>query len=133
MYYLSERNMKLRCIENSIRLRLRKSDIKELKETGQTKQEVNIPGGVQFKYKLCIEVSLEEIAVGYTEQELCVSLPEQLAMSWIDSNQVGIESSLTLPDGASLAILIEKDFPCRDGRDEDRADTFFELDENETC
>ena len=45
-------------------------------------------------------------------------------MRWASGDQIGIESEQLVDHQASLRILIEKDFACIDGTDEQNADTF---------
>ena len=120
--------MKLRCIQNSIRLRLRKSDINALATAGIIREEVWFPGGEGFTFSLAISNQNPKVSVHFETSDLRVLLPENMAKAWIDSNQVGIERYIDLPFNKShLHVLIEKDFPCKDRVNEDKADTFTEL------
>jgi len=89
--------MKLRCTENSIRIRIRKYE------------------------------SMQQVAATLLDNNLVVNLPKSAANEWINSNQVGIEVNKEIPNNESLHILIEKDFPCLDRENEDKSDTFWEL------
>ena len=120
--------MKLRCVQNSIRLRLRKSDINILSTRGILKEEVCFPGSQVFTFSLSISNHDTEVCADFEGLEMKVILPEQIAKAWVDSNQVGIERYIDLPTtGNQLHILVEKDFPCKDRENEDKADTYTEL------
>lgn len=121
--------MKFRATTNSIRIRVRKSDLEQLKTTEWVYEGVELPGGPIWSFGLLIDG--EEIAARLKDNTVIVSLPKQIAMDWIDTEQVGIEHYLLLDNGQQLHILIEKDFPCKN-REEDISDTFFELDQ-EAC
>jgi hypothetical protein len=45
-------------------------------------------------------------------------------VKWASTDQVGIEGRQPVDNETSLQILIEKDFACIDGTDEENADTF---------
>jgi hypothetical protein len=54
-----------------------------------------------------------------------VRLPETTVLAWASSEQVSIEGEQVLADGAKLKILVEKDFVCLTGRDdEDESDMY---------
>ena len=119
--------MKLRCTQNSIRLRLRKSDIQKLQEEGMVRESVFFPGGTVFSFELNINAQSTEVVADIHNGELDVCLPVQMANDWINSEQVGIETNQQLANGESLHLLIEKDFPCQHRPDEDKTDTFQKL------
>ena len=118
--------MKLRCTENSIRLRVRKSDLHTLVQEGLVREVVNLPGSVFFSFEL-ITAEVDHPKAGFQDNCLRVTLPKAQSDQWINSDQVGIEHLEPLVNGHQLHILIEKDFPCKDREDEDKTDTFQEL------
>ncbi|MBX2876042.1 MAG: hypothetical protein KTR30_28230 [Saprospiraceae bacterium] len=119
--------MKLRTTHNSIRIRLRKSEIQEIAEQGQVIESIRFPMGTLFQFALQIRESENIASAALEDNVLTVSLPAAQARSWINSNQVGIEERITVPEGEELHLLIEKDFPCLDRPEEDKSDTFWEL------
>lgn len=128
--------MKMRCVQNSIRLRLRKSEIDQLGQGTTIAEEVGFPGetpSLSFALKMAEEVTA--IQVAFSNHSIQVTLPKPQATSWINSNQVGIETFLPLKNAQRLHILIEKDFPCKDRENEDRSDFFGDLatEEGQTC
>lgn len=118
--------MKLRCVENSLRLRLKRSDTQLLKDNQVVAVSVGFPAGLTLKYELRI-VSDESIAATFDNGLISIQLPEKTAFAWIESEEVGIAEELALSGGEALSILIEKDFPCKNRPDEDKADTFQNL------
>lgn len=126
--------MKLRCTENSIRIRVKKSDLQCLADEGKVVESIQFLAGNYFYFELAVaEVTTPQATL--EKNSLCVKLPEKQANHWINSQQVGIEYHQKLEGKATLHLLIEKDFPCKDRADEDKSDTFQELvsDEGETC
>ncbi len=127
--------MKIRCVENSIRLRVKKSEIANLKETGQISESVSFPNGFRLKYGLTISKEIAEVHASFSNGHIDIMLPHTTAHSWMDSNEVGITQTIGLAEGDHLDLLIEKDFPCLDRPNEDKSDTFFELvpDQPDNC
>ena len=127
--------MKIRCVENSIRLRLKKSEVAKLHDEGQVAESVSFPNGVTFRYQLLIASEIATVQAGFKDNTIAIYLPKDNADQWILTNEVGIEVSLPLENERSLRLLIEKDFPCIDRPNEDKSDTFFELvpDQPDNC
>lgn len=125
--------MKLRCTTDHIRLRLRKSDIAMLRDSGSISIEVHLGTSI-FAYSLTLSDSLD-LSVDLEDGHIMIRLPKEQFTQWADSNKVGIEKTIVHPDSSTLGILVEKDFPCLDRENEDKSDTFFELvdDADEAC
>lgn len=118
--------MKLRCAQNSIRLRLGKSDIQNLEIHKEISESISFGSSVKFSYSLCT-AELDAIEAEAKDNMISIWVPFKLASEWIHSTQVGIESTIIFGDGSSLHILIEKDFPCKDAPLDEQSDTFKEL------
>ncbi len=127
--------MKLRTTHNSIRIRIRKSEIEELKAEGKVVERIQFPLGILFRFALQIEDMKDGVTASLEDNFLRVSIPKAEADAWINSNLVGIEKHISVPNGEALHVLIEKDFPCLDRPEEDKSDTFWELapDSPEAC
>ena len=122
--------MKLRCTNNSLRLRVRKSDLDTLQQEGIIAESLTFAPQIHFRFSLKISPDLAEVKAIFENNEIRVLLPIQQAQTWINTNQVGIQ--VTQPvDSEALDILIEKDFPCDDRPNEDKNDTFWELSQKE--
>ena len=119
--------MKLRCVKDSIRLRLSKSDTRNLLEKGQLWESLEIGPGNLFSFGLCLDPEASQIEVSFKEGKLHVSIPFEQGESWINSQEVGIQNIPAAEKGQPTAILIEKDFPCKTRTDEDKGDRFGEL------
>lgn len=128
--------MKLRCVENSIRLRLKKSDVETLAKEKKIAVAIGFPKGGFLKYELRAEPHAA-IEAAFESGLISIRLPEKMAMEWIHSEEVSVAKDIKLPDGEVLSILIEKDFPCKNRPDEDKSDTFQELvpeeEQDEAC
>lgn len=118
--------MKLRCTPNSIRLRVRKSDLELLQKDGAVFAAIQFGAGIQFGYALKLG-QVAQPQAEFNNHQITITLPLDTAQTWINSEQVTIECHQTFEDGQALHLLIEKDFPCSHTDEVDLKDTFFEL------
>ncbi len=124
--------MKLRCTDNSIRLRLRKSELATLQQQAVT-EVIQLGPKQKFQFSLLIQEGVSTIQLSLTDDHLQITLPQPIAEQWIKSNQVGIETNMETGANEPLHLLIEKDFPCTDREGEDPNDFFGELAEQSAC
>lgn len=118
--------MKLRIRGNSIRLRLTKSEVEHLGETGNVGDAVAFGATTTgFCYELRTSADHDTIQAEFEENCLIISIPSDEAKSWIGSEQIGIETMQPISDDKFLRILVEKDFACLTERvGEDDTDAF---------
>ena len=122
--------MKLRFENNSVRFRIRKSELEKLKQHGFVKDEVVFPNNV-LTYELRI-TDVPEVTPELSNNQVIMHIPIIKANQWIDSDEVGIYRLIDIDSDEALDIIIEKDFPCKDRPEEDKSDTFTELVEKDT-
>jgi hypothetical protein len=99
--------MKLRISGNSVRLRLKPSEVEQFQRTGIVEDRVEFGPGSAMVYSLRSAANATESSAAYREGNLEIQLPEKIARHWAVSNDVSIEA-----EQHGLAILIEKDFRC---------------------
>ena len=99
--------MKLRIHDNTIRLRLNRSEVEQLKDTGLVEDAVHFGAGSALSYSLESSAGSSAPQALFRDGSLRVIVPEQLARRWASSEEVGMEAHDAQP-----AILIEKDFQC---------------------
>lgn len=118
--------MKLRLTHNSIRIRIQRSELAQLKETGSITDSVSFPTSDAFHFEIRMHPE-KEIRASLESAKISICLPHEVAQTWFNTTQVGIETQLLLQGNAQLHVLIEKDFPCADRPNEDKSETFWEL------
>ncbi len=123
--------MKLRCTTNSIRLRLRRSEVEQLLEKAEVEESVSFTPDKIFRFCLHLDPTAEQVQAHQEACNIRLSIPRNLGEQWIKSDMVGIEAEQPIGDGRMLHLLIEKDFPCMTRPDEDKADFFGNLQANE--
>ena len=113
--------MKLRVLDNSIRLRLTQGEVKTVSTEGLVKGRVRFAGSNTFDYVLESSPATVKPEAHLSNNVLTVRVPGMDIQNWADSDRVSIDSEQILDDGERLRILVEKDFHClapREGEDE---------------
>lgn len=114
--------MKIRIEDNSVRLRLRKSEVAKLAEQGRLCAATVFP---EQRFEYCLEVSREarDLEASFSGGKIAVRLPEPWVRDWPDSPKVGFEATIDT-GSAKLHLLVEKDFVCLDRDPETQKDQF---------
>jgi len=113
--------LKLRIRDNSIRLRLTRSEVELVRNDGLVRGRVPFAGRNNFDYILESSPATVKPEAHISNNVLTVRIPEAEIISWSDSDEVSISASQILDGGDQLNILVEKDFAClapREGEDE---------------
>ena len=113
--------MKLRIRDNSIRLRLTRTEVETVNTEGLVRGRVPFAGRNTFEYLLESSPATVKPEAHMSNNVLSVRVPTTDIKRWAESEQVSIESEQNLDDGEQLKILVEKDFAClapREGEDE---------------
>jgi hypothetical protein len=99
--------MKLRISENSVRLRLKPSEVAQLAATGVVEDRVEFAPDAVLVYSLRASPKSAVPTASYTDGKLEVRIPLTMARQWAASREVAISAQQDV-----LSILIEKDFRC---------------------
>ncbi|MEO6252576.1 MAG: hypothetical protein ABIO79_04690 [Ferruginibacter sp.] len=131
--------MKLRIKGNSLRIRLTKSEVSTLANTGYLEEEIVFPGNT-FMYALQRIDDASELSATFNNNKITMLVPASFVKDWPENEVVGINTNMPLADNAhpddpvgreSLYLLVEKDFVCLDETTEDQSDNFENP--NKTC
>ena len=117
--------MKIRILNNSIRLRLSQPEVENLKRKGkvEARTEFGGPNRSVFIYSLEKKKEGPPDAV-LSHNHIRVFLAEKMIDQWADTDQVGIKGNMPIGNGEQLRILVEKDFKCLTERNEDESKLF---------
>ena len=77
-----------------------------------------------FTYVLEASSEVASPQASLTNCGMHVMIPRKSTIEWATGDEVGIEASLSVGDELPLQILIEKDFACLNGPEEQNTDTF---------
>jgi len=118
--------MKLRIRGDSLRLRLKRSEVDLLAAGKSIVEETHFPGAV---LSYCLDVTDEATMQAHFENNsLAIHLSASQVSAWATTDEVSMLAEQELPGGGKLTLLIEKDFSCLEPghhRDcEDDEDTF---------
>lgn len=107
--------MKLRVLDDSLRLRLGRSEVTRLANGEAVEGRTHFPGGV-FVYRV---VTCEDEAGGasFDAGSIEVRLSRERVARWATTDEVSLRGTQALADGGTLRILVEKDFQCLAPRD----------------
>lgn len=115
--------MKIRIYDNSVRLRLDRSEVDQAGSGKPVERTTSFADGSLFAYRLA--ASGDEVAARFVDGCVEVSVPLAQLSAWAsDDTAVSITGEGTLANGR-LTLLVEKDFECLDPRDgEDQSNRF---------
>ena len=117
--------MKLRIKDNSVRLRLTRSEVDALSANGTVVSKIEFPRARELRYRLESSPASVSPAAFFSDNAVTVRLPESAVLAWATTEQVSLQGEQLLDDGAMLKILVEKDFACLTKReDEDESDMY---------
>lgn len=104
--------MKLRILDNSIRLRLSQAEVAQLADDQAVLASIHFPAGNALHYRILPSTSAEEIHLSYDQEGITVMIPSAQAKEWANSEVIGISATNLLESNDTVRILIEKDFQC---------------------
>ena len=119
--------MKLRLRENSIRLRLLQTEVRQLREIGNVSETIifGINPAENLTYSIQVSEDADKISAQMMDNQIEVFLPVNTAENWADTNEVGLYSEQKIGDLTKLKIIVEKDFVCVERpTDADNKDAF---------
>ena len=77
-----------------------------------------------FRYVLEATGAVSAPRATLTPRVIIVQVTQDDVTRWASKDQIGIEGEQSVDNQTSLRVLIEKDFACIEGTDEQNADTF---------
>jgi hypothetical protein len=114
--------MKIRIKGNSVRIRLTRSEVDRFGAEGYLEEHTSF-GHASLTYALQ-KAEQATLTASYEHDKVTMKMPSAWAEEWLATERVGYESNMPLPDGASLYLLLEKDFVCLDNTTEDQSDNY---------
>ena len=116
--------MKIRILDNSIRLRLDRDEVDRIGAGEQVEAVTNFPDGSAFRYALGSHAD-GDTSAAFQQGCIRLSIARSEAQDWAaDDTRVAITGAQTVTNG-DLRLLIEKDFECLDPREgEDQSNRF---------
>jgi hypothetical protein len=127
--------MKLRIKGNSLRLRVSRSELARFQAGDRIEETIHFTAAPDATLTYALESALKSspVTVRYGPREVTVVLSRDRARMWAAPSEVGVYTTLDVGPAGSLEVVIEKDFACLDGSDEDNCDTFANPLAGTTC
>ncbi|MDO5656238.1 MAG: hypothetical protein Q4G27_08875 [Flavobacteriaceae bacterium] len=115
--------MKIRIKDNSIRLRLTKTDVADLKSKQHVACKTVISNQEIFEYVLQSK-DISEAKAAFSSGRITVTLPLAMASILTDTEEITVKSYQENGQEEPLFLLIEKDLQCLDETHEDQSDMY---------
>lgn len=122
--------MKLRIKGNSLRIRLTRTEVEKLANTGYLEDQALFANN-SFVYALQSVDTGNELSAALENNKITMFVPKDLIAGWPENNIIGFNANIPLADSNSLYLLLEKDFVCLDETTEDQSDNY--QNPNKTC
>ena len=116
--------MKIRIKGNSIRLRLTKTDVQNLKDFGKIEEKTILSEKQIFKYTLEINTNISEISAKFEDNTITILLSKENANILTETDEITVQGSQKNGTENGLLLLIEKDLQCLDSTNEDQTDMY---------
>lgn len=114
--------MKIRIKGNSLRLRLSQTEVNTFKAEKRCSDLIRFSKLHLLEYILD---TAEDFSAVYSEHTIRISIPNNIAAHWSNTDEVSIAHEIPIDDANNLKLLIEKDFQCLTVREgEDESDNF---------
>jgi hypothetical protein len=115
--------MKLRIRGNTLRLRLTRTEVEHLIESGTVAEAIGFGPSANDRFEYILELFEKpgETTAELHQNRIVIGVSRSTAEAWAVSEQEGIEAYRDIGGGDRLRILIEKDLAClkpREGEDE---------------
>ena len=116
--------MKIRIKGNSIRLRLTKTDVQNLKKNNFVEETTTIGNRQVFKYALVIDTNIPQISASFNESKITIYLSKSEAEIITNADEITVKGSQKNGAEKDLFLLVEKDLKCLDSASEDQSDMY---------
>ena len=109
--------MKLRIRGNSLRLRVSKTELAKIAETGKVEDTVRFSSEQSLRYGIEVRTA-GAVTAKFSDAAILVTLPKARLDLWLRPNEVSVEGSQPIGPGKVLQILLEKDEARHGGADD---------------
>lgn len=116
--------MKIRILNNSLRLRLSTTEVATLAKDHEVDASIHFSPTSYLTY--AIKASDEPtISAQYESHQITVFIPKATISDWANSDLISLSAEMEIDEKEHLHILVEKDFKCLStDRKEDESDLF---------
>ena len=117
--------MKVRITNNKIRFRLKQPEVTRFSELGLVTEALVFGSGESQKLQFSLQVfDTADINIAFQNNHTVFYVPSLLAKEWTTTGRVGFEAQIVNEQNTKITILVEKDFMCMDGREEENEGSY---------
>jgi len=114
--------MKVRLLNNSIRVRISKTEMKELAEQKYLCTKTSFTDNFLGTYLMVLDQ--ESISIKLQNHRIEIKIPKAKIELMSADDQVGFTENIALENEEPLQFTLEKDFQCLEPRSEDESDLY---------
>jgi hypothetical protein len=100
--------MKLRIRGNSIRIRVSKTELAKIAETGRAEESVRFSSEQGLRYGIEVRPT-GAVTATFAGDAIIIRLPKPRLDLWLRANEISVEGSQPIGGGKVLQIVLEKD------------------------
>jgi hypothetical protein len=100
--------MKLRIRGNSIRIRVSKTELARIAETGRIEDTLRFSSDQRLRYGIEVRAT-GAVTATFAADAILVALPKARLHLWLRPDEVSVEGSQPIGGGKVLQVLLEKD------------------------
>jgi hypothetical protein len=115
--------MKFRFHDNSVRVRLTRSEVQQLAHAESVESCVYL-APVPLRFALVASKDCKSPVIQFQDGLLSINIPLTSAINLAATDQIGIDAEVKTAGWTPVQLLIEKDFKCLHGVSEDQEDCF---------
>lgn len=117
--------MKIRILKNSLRFRLKQQDVHEFEQQGKIMEMLEFGEEPKDQIGFGLKLSTgKSLSVSFNSNTTIVHVPKSIADEWTGTNIVGFNGTIDTGMGRTIEVLVEKDFKCLDGREEENEGSY---------
>jgi hypothetical protein len=117
--------MKVRILGNSIRFRLKKSEVSKLSEKEEVREVICFGISAANHLSFILKCSQNDnFQLSFDGNSIVVQIPDSVGAEWTSTELVGFEEHIETDEGAVVDVLVEKDFKCLDRSDIEDEDAY---------
>jgi len=117
--------MKVRISQNSLRFRLKQPEVQLLSQQRYLAEVIEFGSEQNDQLRFILNISGDHtFNVAYESNTITISLAKLAVDEWLTTDQVGIDEKVNTAKGKTINVLVEKDFACLDGREEENEGTY---------
>src|SRR5438132_348384 len=117
--------MKVRIAGNKLRFRLKEPEVQQFQQQGWVSEVLAFGEAEDDQLKFILATGdTDSVSIHFMNGETTILIPKALAIEWTSTALVGFDATVNSAKGRTISLLVEKDFMCMDGREEDNVGSY---------